>query len=55
MAKLKEIVVDSIRPALLARFWAEALDGNSVRVYDAGEIARLGKLGLTPEPVRDGG
>jgi hypothetical protein len=49
VAKLKEIVVDSIRPALLARFWAEALDGYFVRAYDAGEIARLRKLGLTPE------
>jgi hypothetical protein len=49
VAKLKEVVVDSAHPAALARFWAEALDGYSIRPYDAEEIARLGRLGLTPE------
>ena len=49
MARLKEIVVDALHPAALARFWAAALDGYAVRPYDADEIARLARLGLTPE------
>src|SRR5580700_9539856 len=44
-----EIVVDSAHPASLARFWAAALDGYAVRAYDAAEIDRLARLGLTPE------
>jgi hypothetical protein len=49
MARLKEIVVDALRPASLARFWAAALDGYAVRAYDAAEIARLARAGFTPE------
>ncbi len=49
MARLKEIVIDSDMPSRLARFWAEAVDGYSVRAYDADEVARLAGLGLTPE------
>lgn len=49
MARLTEIVVDSLRPAALARFWAAALEGYAVRPYDEAEVARLAGLGLTPE------
>lgn len=49
MARIREIVVDCARPAALARFWAGALEGYDVRVYDEAEIARLAGLGLTPE------
>ena len=49
MARLKDIVVDSLRPARLARFWEAALDDYFVRPYDDPEIARLAALGLTPE------
>jgi hypothetical protein len=44
-----EIVIDSIAPAALARFWASALVGYEVRPYDDAEIERLAALGLTPE------
>ena len=49
MAVLKELVIDSLVPSQLARFWSEALDGFKVREYDDQEIARLELLGLTPE------
>jgi glyoxalase superfamily protein len=49
MARLREIVFDSLEPAKLARFWAQALDGYAVRPYDDAELARLAALGLTPE------
>jgi hypothetical protein len=49
MATLKQIVVDCRHPASLARFWAAALDGFEVLPYDDEEVARLAKLGLTPE------
>jgi hypothetical protein len=49
MARLAEIVIDSAHPAALARFWAAALDGYSVRAYDEREVARLARLGFTPE------
>jgi hypothetical protein len=49
MARLREIVVDALDPPRLARFWAAALEGYAVRAYDAAEIARLAKQGLTPE------
>ena len=48
MARL-EIVIDSLNPPSLARFWAQALEGYRVRPYDDAEIARLAALGLTPE------
>ena len=49
MARLAQIVIDCELPALLARFWASALDGFEVRPYDDAEVARLGALGFTPE------
>lgn len=49
MGKIREIVFESQHPAMLARFWAAALDGYGVRPYDQAEIARLGALGLTLE------
>ena len=49
MARLKEIVFDSVHPAAQARFWAGVLEGYEIRAYDAEEIARLASLGLTPE------
>ena len=49
MARLKDIVVDSLHPARLARFWESALEGYAVRPYDSDEIERLAALGLTPE------
>jgi hypothetical protein len=44
-----EVVIDSLHPAQLARFWARALRGYRVRAYDDAELARLAGLGLTPE------
>lgn len=49
MAALREIVFDCEHPSALARFWAAALDGYSIRPYDAAEIARLAARGLTPD------
>lgn len=49
MASLKQVVVDCRQPALLARFWAAALDGFEVLPYDDDEVARLASVGLTPE------
>ena len=49
MAKIREIVVDAVHPAKLARFWAATLDGYVVRAYDDEEVARLARLGFTPE------
>jgi hypothetical protein len=49
MGKLKEIVIDTDQPALIARFWAEVLDEYDLMPYDDAEIARLTALGLTPE------
>lgn len=49
MVELSEIVIDSLHPAGLARFWAAALAGYAVRPYDDAEVARLEALGLTPE------
>jgi len=49
MGVIHEIVFDCDKPAVLAQFWAEILDGYDVRPYDEEEIARLAALGLTPE------
>ncbi|XOV87355.1 MAG: VOC family protein [Pseudomonadota bacterium] len=49
MATLREIVIDSVVPSRLAKFWEAALDEYSIRDYDEAEIARLADLGLTPE------
>ena len=43
MARLKQLVVDCRQPALLARFWAAALEDFAVRGYDDDEIARLAR------------
>ncbi len=49
MLRIRDIVIDSVDPPALARFWADALDGYRVRAYDDAEIARLAEQGLTPE------
>ena len=49
MARIKEIVIDARHPAALARFWAGVLEDYQVRAYDKDELARLARLGLTPE------
>lgn len=49
MARFTQLVVDSRSPALLARFWAAALDEFEIRPYDDAEIARLAEMGRTPE------
>lgn len=49
MAVLHQIVVDCREPAVLAKFWAVALDGFEIRAYDDDEIARLASIGRTPE------
>lgn len=49
MGRLREIVIDADHPASLARFWAAAVDGYTVRPYDEAEVARLATMGLTPE------
>ncbi len=42
-------MVDCRHPARLARFWAAALDDFELLPYDDDEIARLARLGLTPD------
>src|SRR5690348_3126536 len=54
MGKLKEIVVDADNPAMLARWWAQIVEGYAVRPYDEEEIARLASIGLTPETDTSG-
>lgn len=49
MARIREIVIDAINPPALARFWAAALDDHALRPYDEAEVARLAKIGRTPE------
>lgn len=49
MARIHEIVIDSVDPPALARFWAAALDGYAVRPYDQAEIDHLASIGRTPE------
>ncbi|SFV29660.1 hypothetical protein SAMN05216456_0807 [Devosia crocina] len=49
MGVIHEIVFDCDKPPVLARFWAQILDGYDVRPYDQEELARLRALGLTPE------
>lgn len=46
MAEIADIVVDCARPAPLARFWAEVLDGFRVAPYDEEELARLRAEGI---------
>jgi hypothetical protein len=47
MARLRDVVFDCARPAVVARFWAAALDGCAVAPYDDEELARLRALGIT--------
>ncbi|GAB2609158.1 VOC family protein [Pseudactinotalea suaedae] len=47
MATLRDVVTDCARPAPLARFWAQVLDGYEVAPYDDAEVARLAGLGIT--------
>ena len=49
MGRIHEIVFDCDKPAKLASFWAELLDGYTIRDYGEAEMARLAALGLTPE------
>ena len=49
MGRIHEIVFDCDKPAKLAAFWAELLDGYTIRDYDEAEMARLAALGLTSE------
>jgi hypothetical protein len=46
MARLADVVIDCARPAVVARFWAETLDGYTVAPYDAAELARLRSVGV---------
>jgi Glyoxalase-like domain len=47
--RIREIVIDALQPAALARFWAAALDGYALRAYDRAEIDRLAAVGRCPE------
>jgi hypothetical protein len=47
MARLADLVFDSPRPAVAARFWAAALDGYRVAPYDQAELDRLRQQGIT--------
>jgi hypothetical protein len=44
---IRDVVFDSPRPSLIARFWAAALDGYAVAPYDDAELARLRAAGIT--------
>jgi Glyoxalase-like domain len=46
MARLADVVIDCARPSVVARFWAETLDGYAVAPYDADELARLRAIGI---------
>ena len=46
IARLADVVIDCDRPAVVARFWAEALDGYAVAPYDDDELARLRSIGV---------
>jgi hypothetical protein len=47
MARIRDVVFDSPCPSLIARFWAETLDGYDVAPYDDAELARLRAAGIT--------
>lgn len=49
MGNIQEIVFDCDHPATLAAFWADILEGYTVRECDEVELARLASLGLDPE------
>jgi hypothetical protein len=46
MASINDVVVDCARPAALARFWAQVLDGYQVAPYDRAELDRLRAAGI---------
>jgi Glyoxalase-like domain len=46
VASIHSVTFDCARPAALARFWAAALDGYTVRPYDDEEIRRLRERGI---------
>ncbi len=46
MASIKDVIVDCARPAALARFWAQVLDGYAVAPYDQAELDRLRATGI---------
>ena len=48
MGAIHEIVFDCERPAELAQFWINLLDGYALRGQDGAEVARLVALGLEP-------
>jgi hypothetical protein len=48
-ARIRDIVIDALHPASLARFWAATLAGYQVRAYEQVEIDRLASEGFTPE------
>jgi hypothetical protein len=52
MASIKDIVVDCVRAAPLAHFWAAVLDGYEVAPYDEEELARLRANGID-DPLDD--
>jgi len=52
MARLADIVVDCSHPAVVARFWARALEGFAVAPYDDAELARLRSIGVE-DPADD--
>jgi hypothetical protein len=52
MAQLADIVIDCSHPAVVARFWAQALDGYAVAPYDDEELARLRSIGIE-DPADD--
>lgn len=49
MAHLRQFVIDSHQPSVLARFWAAVLDDFEIRAYDQDEVARLASFGRTTE------
>ncbi|MDB5474239.1 MAG: hypothetical protein JWP99_1542 [Devosia sp.] len=52
MNRIHEIVFDCDKPAILAAFWAEMLDGYAIRDHDEAELSRLAALGLTQASER---
>jgi hypothetical protein len=46
MARIRDVVFDSRRPAWLARFWAAALEGYEIAPYDQAELDRLHAAGI---------
>jgi len=49
MGAIHEIVFDCVEPAVLAPFWANLLEGYSVRPVDPTDAAISAALGLDPE------